>query len=133
MTGSDGSHRLWRRLTGCLVAYTLALHGILAAFAGVPIGTRDLNNDNSLAFELCSHDLAGDALSPQTPSAPAGVDAHCKFCMAGAHSSVVAPASPGIAFIFRSTGVLLGAVADHDPAVSSRYFSKQPRGPPLTA
>jgi putative copper export protein len=37
MTDSDGSYCRWRRVTGCLVAYALALHGILVAFAGVPM------------------------------------------------------------------------------------------------
>jgi hypothetical protein len=133
MIVGDGSHCLWRRLTGCVAAYAIALHGILVAFAGVPIGTHDINADNALRFELCSHDLAGEAVSPETPGAPASSDTHCKFCIAGAHASVVAPTPPGIAFIIKTTGGPLWAAADCVSLVSSRYLNKQPRGPPLTA
>jgi hypothetical protein len=133
MNVSDGSHCLWCRLTGCVAAYALALHGILVAFAGLPIGTRDINDDNTLRFELCIHDLTRGALSPETPSAPASGDTHCKFCIADAHSSIVVPTPAGIGFTIGAISGPPWAVADHDPPVSSRYFSKQPRGPPLTA
>ena len=133
MIVGDGLHCLWRRVTGCVAVYAIALHGILVAFAGVPMGIRDLDDGNTPRFELCSHNLNGDALAPETPSAPASSDTHCKFCIAGAHASIVAPTPPGIAFTIKTTGVPLWTAADHVPPVSSRYFSKQPRGPPLTA
>ena len=133
MDVSDGSHGLWRRLTGCVAAYALALHGILIAFAGLPIGTRDISDANTLRFELCIHDLTGDALFPETPTAPASTDTHCKFCIADAHSSIVVPTPAEIGFTIGAISSPPWAVADQDLPVSSRYFSKQPRGPPLTA
>jgi hypothetical protein len=132
MNVSDGSHCLWRRLTGCVAAYALALHGILVAFAGLPTGTRDISDANTLRFELCIHDLTGDVLSPETPGAPASSDTHCKFCIADAHSFSVVPTPAGIG-VTTTISSPRWAVADHDLPVSSRYFSKQPRGPPLTA
>src|SRR6516164_2975311 len=133
MDVSDGSHCLWRRLTGCVAAYALALHGILIAFAGLPIGTRDISDANTLRFELCIHDLTGDALFPETPGTPASSDTHCKFCIADAHSSIVVPTPAGIGFTIETISSASWAIADHDLPVSSRYFSKQPRGPPLAA
>jgi hypothetical protein len=133
MNVSNRSYCVWRRVTGCVAAYALALHGILVAFAGLPIGTSDISDANSLRFELCIHDLIGDAVFPETPSAPASSDTHCKFCIADAHSSVVVPTPAGVGCTVGTISRPPWTVADHDLPVSSRYFSKQPRGPPLTA
>jgi hypothetical protein len=132
MNVSSRSYCVWRRVIGCIAAYALALHGILVAFAGVPIGTRDISDANTLRFELCIHDLTGDAI-PETPGAPASRDTHCKFCIADAHSSIVVPIPAEIGFTIGAISSPPWAVADQDLPVSCRYFSKQPRGPPLTA
>ncbi len=90
MIVSNGPRCLWRRVAGCIAAYALALHGILVAFAGLPMGARDISDANTtLRFELCIHDLTGDALFPETPGVPASNDTHCKFCIAVDYAMLV--------------------------------------------
>jgi|SRR6516225_6017613 hypothetical protein len=133
MIVSDGPRCLWRQVAGCIAAYALAVHGILVAFADIPIGTRAINYDNTLRLELCIHDLSSGAVSPETPTAPARNNTHCKFCVAGAHSSIVVPTPSGIEAAIATTGESPWAAVDHDLPLSSRYSKRQPRGPPLTA
>jgi len=71
------SQRMGRRILGCVVAYALALQGLILAING----GAALGPDQTPLFAvsaLCHHD--GTAL-PDTP-APAG--AHCPFCFVGA-------------------------------------------------
>ena len=133
MNVSDGSYCLWRRCIGCIAAYALALHGILVAFSGLPVAAASINDDGALRFELCIHDLVDGALSPDTPSAPASTDVHCKFCVAHAHSAAVVPTPSGVRLMLDMAGKLLSVAPEQHVAISSRYINKQPRGPPLTA
>jgi hypothetical protein len=131
MKVSNHSYRPWRQFIGCLAAYALALHGILVAFSGLPVAAGNASDDGTLGFELCLHDRG--ALSPDTPSAPARVDVHCKFCVAHAHSSLAVPTPSGVRLMLDTAGTPLRVAPGRHAANSFRYFRKQPRGPPLTA
>lgn len=74
------SHRLWRRVLGCVLAYALALQSfILVLDIGGP--AYGASQDPVFAgFELCHH---GDATLPNGP-AQTPIGGHCPFCFAGA-------------------------------------------------
>jgi hypothetical protein len=125
------SSRLRTRVISLIAAYAIALHGFLLAFAGLPVAAGAADNDGTPRFELCLHNAG--AFSPDTPGAPSSDDVHCKFCVAQAHSLFVAPAPSGVRFIFQTTGEPIGSVQNQDTVGFSRYFQKQPRGPPAAA
>jgi hypothetical protein len=125
------SSRLCTRVISLIAAYAIALHGFLLAFAALPIAAVAANNDGTPRFELCLHDAG--AFSPDTPGAPSSNDVHCKFCVAQTHSLFVAPAPSGVLFIFQTPGEPIWSVLNQDKVGFSRYFQKQPRGPPAAA
>jgi hypothetical protein len=123
------SSRLCTRVISLIAAYAIALHGFLLAFGGLPVAAGTPNNDGTPRFELCLHDAG--AFSPDTPGAPSSNDVHCKFCIAQAHSLLVASAASGVLFIFQTPGEPIWSVQNQDKVGFSRYFQKQPRGPPV--
>jgi len=84
--------RLWRPLTGVVVAYAVAAQTLLIVLGGFSLPAQA--RDNAPAFELCLHD------NQAAPDQPAGSPAqsgctHCIFCFAGSHHAVVG-APPGV-------------------------------------
>ncbi|HYA05214.1 MAG TPA: hypothetical protein VEF90_04930 [Xanthobacteraceae bacterium] len=123
---ANHSHRGWRRVLGCVLAYALALQGFILTLdiGGAAYGAAP---DRVFAgFELCHH---GGAPLPDTP-APSG--GHCPFCFAGAvFVNCPAPCaarcramSPGIALRPLVTPQLIALVVN---------ASAWPRGPPAAA
>jgi hypothetical protein len=121
------------RVIALIAAYAIALHGFLAAFAALPVAAASTSGEGAPRFELCIHGVAAGALSPNTPGAPSSNDAHCKFCAALAHSLFVTPAPSGVLFIFQTPGEPIASVQNQNQVSFSRYFQKQPRGPPAVA
>jgi hypothetical protein len=123
--------RLCTRVIALIAAYAIAVHGFLLAFGGLPVVAGTANDGDTPRLELCLHNVG--AFSPDTPAAPSSDDVHCKFCVAEVHSLFVAPAPSGMLFIFQTPGVPISSVQDQDKVGFSRYFQKQPRGPPAAA
>jgi hypothetical protein len=114
-----------------IASYAIALHGFLVAFAGLPATAGATAHPGTPSVELCLH--GAGAVLPGAPGAPSSHDDHCTFCVGQTHSLFVAPALSGVLFIFETPGEPIGLVLNQDQSGFSRYFHKQPRGPPAAA
>jgi hypothetical protein len=101
------------------------------AFAGLPAAAGATAHLGTPSFELCLH--GAGAVLPGAPGAPSSNDDHCTFCIGQTHSLFVAPALSGVLFIFQTRGEPIWLVLNQDQSGFSRYFHKQPRGPPAAA
>jgi hypothetical protein len=72
-----------RRIMACVLAYALALQGLLFAVDVGRAATAAADGTPLFALELCAHGGSGAALPGAPAPAPAG-DAHCPFCIVGA-------------------------------------------------
>jgi hypothetical protein len=120
--------RLCIRIISLIAAYAIALHGFLLALTGLPATAGARADPSAPSFELCLHQAS--AALPEAPDAPSSNDAHCTFCIGQTHSPFVAPNLSGVLFIFRTRGEPIWLVLNQDQSGFSRYFHKQPRGPP---
>ena len=119
------SHRRSRRILGCVLAYALAIQGLILAFSGEVAFSPD-QTPTFADFALCHH--GGTAL----PDKPAPVGEHCPLCFAGAvYVDCAPPWAPQ-----RSERVVSDAlwllVAPRLVAVFVNA-SAWPRGPPAAA
>jgi hypothetical protein len=115
----------WRRLSACVLVFTLILQGI--AFTVIAYAPRldPSGIANSASFELCSHSAAPP---PSTPTNPAA-DTHCTSCLAAA-SYVLDTATATLNFhTVAMTVVSWLPVAWRLPATTVDASSR-PRGPP---
>ncbi len=122
--------RLWRPLTGVVVAYAVAAQTLLIVLGGFSLPAQA--RDNAPAFELCLHD------NQAAPDQPAGSPAqsgcmHCIFCFAGSHHAVVG-APPGVFHRVHVEIVEARRTADGRalPLLPAHSIAS-PRGPPLGA
>jgi hypothetical protein len=75
------SHSGWRRILGCLLAYAIALQGLIFAVDAGRSAIATVSDTAFAGFPLCSH---GDDGAPvqDAPQAPLS-DNHCVFCLTG--------------------------------------------------
>jgi len=122
--------RLIRPLTSLIVAYTLAIQGVLIAVGGFspPAGA----GQGAPALELCLHDISGAAELPAGTPYPSD-STHCIFCFAGAHQATIGAAP---ADFHRVTIAMVVVPRRGDTPVlirPSRHAIASPRGPPFSA
>jgi hypothetical protein len=81
-----GSGRFWRPLIGAVVAYAVAVQGLLIAVGGFALPAHA--NQGAPAFELCLHD---DQSSPEFPADVPDYSGcnHCILCFAGSHHALL--------------------------------------------
>ena len=86
--GRNGT-RYWRSLLSVVVAYAVAIQGLLIAVAGFSLPADA--GQNAPAIELCLHDASG---APELPASKPDLSdcTHCIFCFAGAHDAVIGTA-----------------------------------------
>jgi hypothetical protein len=123
--------RFCARIVSVIASYAIALHGFLVAFAGLPATAGATAHPSTPSIELCLH--GPGAVLPGAPGAPSNNDVHCTFCIGQTHSLFVAPALSEVLFIFQTRGEPISLVLNQDQSEFSRYFHKQPRGPPAAA
>ena len=125
---ANRSHRGWRRVLGCVLAYALALQGFILVLdvGGAAYGAAP---DRVFAgFELCHH---GGAPLPNAPTqAPSG--GHCPFCFAGA-VFVNCPAPCAARCLTMLPGIALWPLVTPQLIALVVNSSAWPRGPPAAA
>lgn len=121
------SQRMSRRILGCVLAYALAVQGLILAFSGGTVSYPD-QTPVFAGFTLCHHD--GTA-SPNAPAQAPACD-HCPFCFAGAiYLNCTPPWAP-----HRSALVVSDAAWPLAAPHLAAFFinaSAWPRGPPAAA
>jgi hypothetical protein len=120
--------RLWRQLTGCVVAYALVLQGVLLGLSGALVAASATMADGTPGIELCLHDVDG---APALPDRHDG-KSHCTFCLSAAHQLIAAP-SPALRPITRNAGVAAWLSGDWLVPAAAEARSHRPRGPPTMA
>jgi hypothetical protein len=118
---------LGRQLTSCLAAYALVLQAILFSFA--PFAPVLAAPNGVAGAEICLHDPSGAPVAPAEDKLN-----HCQLCLIGCPQQILAPVALGATHSanFGSTRILWVALFA-PPAISFRYPSKPPRGPPATS
>ena len=116
--------RVWRRLVSCLLAYAFALQMVLLAFAMPAIAGLAADQD-ALSAALCTHDKS----APLAPLQHSGGEEHCKFCPAGGHPVIAAPALSHHAIV-RTAEEAAPPATDAFATHPRAHASAQPRGPP---
>lgn len=122
---------LWRRVLAGVLAYALALQGLIFALdIGRPAIAAAGDDANVTTWALCTH--SGGVAAPGAPTqAPLG-DLHCPFCFAGA---VFVNCAPPCVHQF-SKILLTDAVWPLAAPRLVALFSNEsawPRGPPVAA
>jgi hypothetical protein len=116
--------RVLRPLTGVIVAYAVAVQGLLIALGGfVPVAQAP---DGVPSFELCLHDSQdAPATVPDTSRCT-----HCIFCFAGAHDAAIG-AAPGVFHRIDIGTVETSWLPEirSQPSIPA-YSIASPRGPP---
>lgn len=122
------SHRLWRRVLGCVLAYALALQGFILVLdiGGPAYGAAPVSG--FAGFELCHH---GGATLPNEP-AQAPIGGHCPFCFVGA-VFVDCPAPCAAHCHAMLFGVAVWPLTAPRLVAFTVNESAWPRGPPVAA
>jgi hypothetical protein len=122
--------RLWRPLTGVVVAYAVAAQTLLIALGGFSLPAQA--HDSAPGFELCVHDNQAVPDQPDGGPAYSGCT-HCIFCFAGSHHAVVG-APPGVFHRVHVEIIEAPWAADRRalPLLPAHSIAN-PRGPPLRA
>ena len=127
MRPSAQEWQMWRRLTACLLIYSLFLHGMVFAMVGARLSASAAVG---AAFELCRHENAAPAL-PGTPDGPTA-DSHCAFCVVGPGFVLEPPAASAVLcrveLSFAPWPLTAWRLAPRTVDATAR-----PRGPPPTA
>ena len=116
--------RVLRPLTGVIVAYAVAVQGLLIALGGfTPVAQA---HDGAPGFELCLHDSQDLPAQSPAPTSDQSGCTHCLFCLISAAPSVFhrIEIKVGGAQAWASESVEAGAPA---------YSIASPRGPPRVA
>ena len=117
---------LWRRLTGCFVAYAFALHIVLLAFAAPAFALAA--DQDPLTGVVCMHDEG----SAPPPAHDSGKLDQCQLCTAACHPLMVQPAPLAYAVVIVAANTPPPADTWFIPRAVARV-TPQPRGPPGTA
>ncbi len=124
------SHNTWRRVIAGVLAYALAVQGLIFALDIGGAANAARTGAAWAGFELCAHD--GTTNVPGIPAQGPDGNVHCIFCVAGAVFLNCAP--PGL--VQSRAIVLRDAVwprAGSQLVAVSRVASAWPRGPPAAA
>jgi Protein of unknown function (DUF2946) len=119
----------WRRLVAVVLVHAVAVQALLIVLGGFSLAANA--DQNSPAFELCSHDANG-ATSPAKLPDHSGFT-HCTFCFAGAHHAVIGTASSPFHRVNLAMVVVPWLGDSSSPRRLTRYTIASPRGPPLDA
>jgi hypothetical protein len=121
------SGRFWRPVIAAVVAYAVAVQGLLIAIGGFALPAHA--NHGSPGFELCLHDDQGSPELPTDVPDHSGCN-HCILCFAGSHHALLEK-SP---VLFHR----LSAQIINDPWPTDKrrlhrlpHSIASPRGPPL--
>jgi hypothetical protein len=130
MFGFNVKSKLWRPLLGVLVAYAIAVQGLVIALNGFALPAQVKTGPS--AFELCVHDGHDGSELPANPDHQ-GSCTNCILCSAGSHLAAIGPPS---ALCYRAffKGVEVPSVKVNERLPRSlAYLTASPRGPPLDA
>jgi hypothetical protein len=125
------SKRFLRPLIGVVIAYAVAVQGLLIALGGFPPVAQ--GRDGAPGFELCLHDSQDTpAQSPASKPDQSGYT-HCLYCFAGAYQAVIG-ATP-TAFHRIEIGLAAAPASGSESARprASPHSIANPRGPPRAA
>jgi hypothetical protein len=124
-----GVKRLWRPFLGVVVAYAVAIQGLLLVVGGF---APALQIDSAVTgLELCHQDAQAPVEVPAKNPDPGC--AHCIFCFAGAHHAVISTA-PAVFHRVNFAMVLVPWLGDLSGLTRpTRHTIASPRGPPLSA
>ncbi len=121
------SHGVWRRVIAGVLAYALALQGVIFVLDIGRAAAAAADGRAVAGFALCAH--SGAAASPGAPAqAPVGA-LHCPFCFAGAvFVNCAAPCAPPWNKVIQSHAVWLLPA----PRLVTFFINESawPRGPP---
>jgi hypothetical protein len=126
---SDRSKRVLRRMTACVLIYSLVFQGMALALAGVS-SVDAADNAGGVAIELCHHDGGTSDAPSQTPG-PFD-DICCIVCLAGAS---YVPPTLAFAHVFHPIAFapVRWPVAVSQLPSRTVNANTRPRGPPLIA
>jgi hypothetical protein len=125
-----GSTRPWRSLLSVVVAYAVAVQGLLIGVAGFSMPADA--GQNVPALELCLHDTSG---VPELPASKPDLSdcTHCIFCFAGDLDAVIGTA-PALFHRINIAMVVVPWRGDSSGRrLPTRYTIASPRGPPISA
>ena len=124
------SHGVWRRVIAGVLAYALALQGLIFVLDIGRVAAAAADGTAVAGFALCTHDSA--AAAPGAPAQAPVSALHCPFCFAGAvFVNCAAPCAP--AWNKFVLGNALGPLTR--PQLISLLTNENawPRGPPAAA
>ena len=123
--------RVLRPLTGVIVAYAVAVQGLLIALGGfTPMAQA---HDGAPGFELCLHDSQDLPAQSPAPTSDQSGCTHCFFCFAGAHQALISAAPSVFHRIEIKVGGAQAWASESVEAGAPAYSIASPRGPPRVA
>jgi len=125
-----------QRVTSCIAAYALALHGVFFAFASTQLTAIAGADQNLFAHELCMHS-AEDGAASFPGGDPLGHTEdgryHCVLCVVGSQPFGAIPVPNPAPIPVANRGAALWPDRGWQLSGSRTSLSPPPRGPPLIA